>query len=188
MPTQKSAAKAAAVSADSPSSEMPRLTLEGLAPAPGSTKKRNRIGRGRAHGQGKTCGHGHNGEGQRAGQSSKRGFEGGQMPAYRRLPKLPGFNVPNPRIWLELTTGELNRLIKKLGSTLTYDVIAQTKHWTLKTDGIRIIDGGALDPKLAAKLTVEAHYVSPAALAKIEAVGGKVLLKTPSDASETESA
>jgi large subunit ribosomal protein L15 len=175
-------AKKSAASAVPSAPEVPLITLEGLTPAPGSTKKRNRIGRGRAHGQGKTCGHGHNGEGQRAGQSAKRGFEGGQMPAYRRLPKLPGFNVPNPRVWLELTTGELNRLVKKFGTELTYDVLSETKHWTLKTDGIRIIDGGALDSKLASKLTIEAHYVSPGALAKIEAVGGKVLLQVAADA------
>jgi len=163
---------AAAVSETESSTKAPLITLEGLSPAPGSTKKRNRIGRGRAHGQGKTCGHGHNGEGQRAGQSAKRGFEGGQMPAYRRLPKLPGFNVPNPRVWLELSTGELNRLAKKFGPELSYAALSQTRRWTLKTDGIRVIDGGALD----SKITIEAHYVSPGARAKIEAAGGKVVL------------
>ncbi|MEB3245730.1 MAG: 50S ribosomal protein L15 [Vampirovibrionales bacterium] len=155
----------------------PSLTLETLSPAPGSNKKRNRVGRGRSHGQGKTCGHGHNGEGQRAGQSAKRGFEGGQMPAYRRLPKLPGFSLPNPRVWLELTTGELNSLAEKFGATLDYATLVQYKRWTYKTDGVRLVDRGEL--KVA--VTLEAHYVTPGAEAKLKAAGGTLKLVAPTE-------
>ena len=65
-----------------------KILLEDLRPAEGSTGKSKRVGRGRSSGHGKTSCRGHNGEGQRSGRTSKRGFEGGQMPAYRRLPKL----------------------------------------------------------------------------------------------------
>ncbi len=67
---------------------MSNITLEDLRPAAGSTSKSKRVGRGRSSGHGKTSCRGHNGEGQRSGNSSKRGFEGGQMPAYRRLTKI----------------------------------------------------------------------------------------------------
>ena len=68
------------------------ITLEDLKPNKGAVKKVVRVGRGRSSGCGKTSSRGNNGEGQRSGRSSKRGFEGGQMPAFRRLPKLKGFN------------------------------------------------------------------------------------------------
>ena len=71
------------------------ITLEDLRPAEGSTKKSKRVGRGRSSGHGKTSCRGHNGEGQRSGSSAKRGFEGGQMPGYRQMPKLKGFQVIN---------------------------------------------------------------------------------------------
>ena len=67
------------------------ITLEDLRPAEGATHKTKRVGRGRSSGRGKTSCRGHNGEGQRSGNSSKRGFEGGQMPGYRQMPKLKGF-------------------------------------------------------------------------------------------------
>ena len=68
------------------------ITLEDLKPAEGAVKNLKRVGRGRSSGHGKTSCRGHNGEGQRSGRTAKRGFEGGQMPAFRRLPKLKGFN------------------------------------------------------------------------------------------------
>ena len=76
---------------------MTNITLEDLRPAEGATGKSKRVGRGRSSGHGKTSCRGHNGEGQRSGRTSKRGFEGGQMPGYRRLPKLKGFQVINAR-------------------------------------------------------------------------------------------
>ena len=66
------------------------ITLEDLRPAEGATHKTKRVGRGRSSGRGKTSCRGHNGEGQRSGSSSKRGFEGGQMPSYRRCVMRPG--------------------------------------------------------------------------------------------------
>ena len=87
-----------------------RITLEDLRPAEGSTGKSKRVGRGRSSGHGKTSCRGHNGEGQRSGRSSKRGFEGGQMPAYRRLPKLKGFQIINARNYAEINVGRLAEL------------------------------------------------------------------------------
>jgi len=71
------------------------LTIDELRPQEGSTHKTKRKGRGRSSGRGKTSCRGHNGEGQRSGRSSKRGFEGGQMPSYRQMPKLKGFSLVN---------------------------------------------------------------------------------------------
>ena len=84
-----------------------RITLEDLRPAEGSTGKSKRVGRGRSSGHGKTSCRGHNGEGQRSGRSSKRGFEGGQMPAYRRLPKLKGFQVYSKLNYAQINVGRL---------------------------------------------------------------------------------
>lgn len=84
-----------------------KITLDNLQPAEGSTHKIKRVGRGRSSGRGKTSCRGHNGEGQRSGSSSKRGFEGGQMPSYRRLPKLKGFQVYKSLFLLKLTLADL---------------------------------------------------------------------------------
>ncbi len=86
------------------------ITLEDLKPAEGATSKTKRVGRGRSSGHGKTSCRGHNGEGQRSGCSSKRGFEGGQMPSYRRLPKLKGFKVINSLKYAELNVSDLEKL------------------------------------------------------------------------------
>ena len=83
------------------------ITLEDLKPAEGSTHKIKRVGRGRSSGHGKTSCHGHNGEGQRSGCSAKVGFEGGQMPAYRRLPKLKGFKIINQRNYAEINVNRI---------------------------------------------------------------------------------
>ena len=89
---------------------MSNITLEDLRPAAGSTSKIKRVGRGRSSGRGKTSCRGHNGEGQRSGNSSKRGFEGGQMPAYRRLPKLKGFQVYSKDNYAQINVGRLDAL------------------------------------------------------------------------------
>ena len=90
--------------------KMTNIKLEDLRPAEGSTHKTKRVGRGRSSGRGKTSCRGHNGEGQRSGSSSKRGFEGGQMPAYRRLPKLKGFQMINKLNYAEINVGRIEQL------------------------------------------------------------------------------
>src|SRR5574344_2342419 len=86
------------------------ITLEDLRPAEGATHKVKRVGRGRASGHGKTSCRGHNGEGQRSGRSAKVGFEGGQMPAFRRLPKLKGFKIINQLKYAEINVNMIEKL------------------------------------------------------------------------------
>jgi large subunit ribosomal protein L15 len=148
------------------------LKLTDLRPAKGATKNKLRVGRGRASGAGKTCNRGHNGEGQRSGRSQKRGFEGGQMPGYRRMPKINGFRVINARNWLELNIGDLEQILLPEEDSLTYDLLLTGGLLKLQHDGVRILGKG----ELKRKLTIEAHYVTPSAREKIEAAGGTIKL------------
>lgn len=146
-----------------------KITLEDLRPAEGSTSKSKRVGRGRASGHGKTSCRGHNGEGQRSGRSSKRGFEGGQMPSYRQLPKLKGFEIVNRRNWAEINVGRIDALNLK---EISLETLKELRKVHPSSDGLRILGNG----ELKTALTVKAAYVSPSAKAKIEAAGGKVEL------------
>lgn len=146
-----------------------KIELEDLRPAEGSTSKKKRVGRGRASGHGKTSTRGANGEGQRSGRSAKRGFEGGQMPAHRQLPKLKGFELVNRRVWVEINVGRLEQL------ELTEISLASLKEIRKvhpSGESLRILGNG----ELSKALTVKAAYVSPSAKSKIEAAGGKVEL------------
>lgn len=145
------------------------ITLEDLKPAEGSTGKSKRVGRGRSSGHGKTSCRGHNGEGQRSGRTAKRGFEGGQMPSYRRLPKLKGFELINRRNWAEINVGRLEDLNLK---EISLEALKEIQKVHPSSDGLRVLGNG--DIKKA--LTVKAVYVSPSAKSKIEAAGGKVEL------------
>jgi len=145
------------------------ITLEDLKPAEGSTSKSKRVGRGRSSGKGKTCGHGHNGEGQRSGQSAKRGFEGGQMPAFRRLPKLKGFKLINQLNCAEITIGKIERLGLK---EISLEILKANRKAHPSSDLLRILGNG----ELTIAVTVKASHVTPQAKAKIEAAGGKVEL------------
>ena len=145
------------------------ITLEDLRPAEGATHRTKRVGRGRSSGRGKTSCRGHNGEGQRSGSSAKRGFEGGQMPAYRRLPKLKGFEIINKLNYAEITVTKLDRLGMK---EVSLEALKEAKKVHPSADGLRVIGNG--DIKSA--VTVKASYVTPSAKAKIEAAGRKVEL------------
>lgn len=150
------------------------ITLEDLKPAEGATHKTKRVGRGRSSGHGKTSCRGHNGEGQRSGRSARRGFEGGQMPAYRRLPKLKGFKIINQLVYAELSISALNRLVEgKAGlKEVSLEILKEHKKAHPSCDGLRILGNG----ELSKKVTVKANYVTPQAKEKIEAAGGKVEL------------
>ncbi len=145
------------------------LTLEDLKPAEGSVKKTKRVGRGRSSGHGKTSCRGHNGEGQRSGRSAKRGFEGGQMPAFRRVPKLKGFTNFNA-----LNTAEINvGAIEKLGAKeIDLAYLMKNKKAHSKSDVLRVLGNG----EITKAVTVKAGYFSPSAKEKIEAAGGKAVL------------
>ena len=148
---------------------MTNITLEDLRPAEGSTHKTKRVGRGRSSGRGKTSCRGHNGEGQRSGSSSKRGFEGGQMPAYRRLPKLKGFQVINKLNYAEINVGRIAQLGLK---EVSLEVLKEAKRVHPSSDGLRVLGNG----EIKKAVTVKASYVTSSAKEKIEAAGGKVEL------------
>ena len=143
------------------------ITLEDLKPNKGAVKKVVRVGRGRSSGCGKTSSRGNNGEGQRSGRSSKRGFEGGQMPAFRRLPKLKGFNNV-----FALNTSAVNvSALEKLDTKeVTLEVLIENKLVHPSTEVLRILGNG----ELTKKVTVKANYVTESAKEKIETAGGKV--------------
>ena len=143
------------------------ITLEDLKPNEGAVKKVVRVGRGRSSGCGKTSSRGNNGEGQRSGRSSKRGFEGGQMPAFRRLPKLKGFNNV-----FALNTSAVNvSALEKLDTdVVTLEVLVENKLVHPSTEVLRILGNG----ELTKKVTVKANYVTESAKEKIEKAGGKV--------------
>ena len=140
------------------------MKLDDLKPATKKVK-RNRVGRGMASGNGKTSGRGHKGQKARSGGGVRRGFEGGQTPLYRRLPKR-GFNNINAKDYTEVTLTMLNK------STVT-DVTAET----LLADGIigKVNDGIVIlaTGKLDKKLNVKATRFTAKAKEEIEALGGK---------------
>ena len=146
-----------------------KITLEDLRPAEGATGKSKRVGRGRSSGHGKTSCRGHNGEGQRSGRTAKRGFEGGQMPAYRRLPKLKGFQIINARNYAEINVGRLAELDLTEVSLASLKEIRKAHP---SCDGLRVLGNG----EIKKAITVKASYVSPSAKEKIEAAGEKVEL------------
>ena len=145
------------------------ITLEDLKPAEGSTKKSKRFGRGRASGHGKTSCRGANGEGQRAGRSSKRGFEGGQMPSYRQMPKLKGFKIINQVKYAEINVNAIDRLSLE---EVSLDSLKEIRKAHPSTEGLRVMGNG----EIKRAVTVKANYVTPSAKEKIEAAGGKVEL------------
>ena len=145
------------------------MEIKDLVPNEGSTKARKRVGRGPASGTGKTAGRGMNGQKSRSGGGKGAGFEGGQTPLARRLPKLPGFKNPNR---VEYIAVNVSRLEKKFetGETVDADTLLAkgiTKH---TTDLVKVLGDG----ELKKSLTVKVDKVSASAKAKIEAAGGKV--------------
>ncbi|MCR5150753.1 MAG: 50S ribosomal protein L15 [Clostridiales bacterium] len=143
------------------------MKLHDLSPAAGSTKARKRIGRGPASGQGKTAGKGHKGQLARAGRGQRAGFEGGQMPLQRRIPKR-GFN----NIFAtEFAIVNLSTLDKNFndGDTVTVEAIVEKGIIKKTLDGVKILGQG----EISKKLTVQANAFSESAKTKIEAAGGK---------------
>ena len=145
------------------------MQLHDLAPAPGSTKDRKRKGRGHGSGVGKTAGRGYNGQRSRAGGSKGNGFEGGQTPLARRLPKLPGFTNINRIEYAPVNVGRLEALFND-GDVVDSDALVAKG--VIKNAGILVKVLG--DGELTKKLTVKVDKVSVSAAAKIQAAGGKV--------------
>ena len=142
------------------------MKLHDLGPAAGARKDRKRVGRGPGSGNGKTAGRGENGQKSRSGYSYKRGFEGGQMPLHRRLPKR-GFT----NIWREeYRTVNVDRLNGfAAGSTVDPQVLEKAGLLRKGKEGVKLLGNGEL--KVA--LTVRAHKFTESAAKKIEAAGGK---------------
>jgi large subunit ribosomal protein L15 len=141
------------------------MDLSNLQPAAGSKHSDNfRRGRGHASGNGKTAGKGHKGQKARSG-APRPGFEGGQMPLYRRLPKR-GFKCRNSKEIVALNIDELNRY--EDGTVITTEFLVENGHVSNPQDGIKILGNG----ELTKKLTVKVSAFSESAKAKIEAAGG----------------
>ena len=142
------------------------MKLHELSPAPGSVREAKRIGRGHGSGQGKTAGKGHKGQKARAGRGLQIGFEGGQMPLQRRIPKR-GFNNVFATPYTAINLAALNRF--EDGATV--DVEALLKAGVIKSapNGVKVLGNG----KLEKALTVKVAAFSESAKAKIEAAGGK---------------
>ncbi|MBQ7705086.1 MAG: 50S ribosomal protein L15 [Selenomonadaceae bacterium] len=142
------------------------MKLNELQPAAGARKKEVRVGRGTGSGRGKTSCRGHKGQNARSGGGVRPGFEGGQMPIYRRLPKR-GFKNIWAKEYAEVNVETLNRF--EDGAEV--DAVALVEEGILKNvyDGIRILGNG----ELTKKLTVRAQGFTKSAVQKIEAAGGK---------------
>ncbi len=143
------------------------MKLHELSPAPGSTSERKRIGRGPASGQGKTAGKGHKGQKARAGRGMRAGFEGGQMPLQRRIPKRGFVNI----FAKEIAIVNLSAIDEKFADGAVVDVDALIEAGLVKKalDGVKVLGNG----EISKKLTVKANAFSESAKAKIEAAGGK---------------
>ena len=143
------------------------MKLHELKPADGARKDKTRVGRGTGSGCGKTSGRGHKGQKARSGGGVRPGFEGGQMPIYRRLPKR-GFKNVWRKEYAEVNVSTLN----VFDDDMTVDAVALVEMGILKNilDGVRILGNG----ELTKKLTVRAQGFTKSAIAKIEAAGGAV--------------
>ena len=141
------------------------MKLHELKPAVGSRKERNRVGRGIASGNGKTAGKGHKGQNARSGGGVRPGFEGGQNPLFRRLPKR-GFTNVNRKEYAIVNLDTLNRF--EDGAEITPALLIETGVVSNEKAGIKILGNGTLNTKL----TVKAHKFSSSAKAAIENAGG----------------
>ncbi len=142
------------------------MKLHELQPVPGSTTIGKRKGRGIGTGNGKTAGRGHKGQWARSGGGVRPGFEGGQMPLTRRLPKR-GFHNIFAKNYAEINVAQLNSLDN--GAEVSLETLVAAGLVAKKYDGIRILGNG----ELSKKLNVKAAGISASAKEKIEAAGGK---------------
>ena len=146
------------------------MNLSNLKPAAGSTKNRKRIGRGTGSGRGGTSTRGHKGAGSRSGTSSKVGFEGGQMPLQRRVPKV-GFKNPNRVEYVGVNLDVLQKLTED-HSVTAIDFATLKEHGLVsRNDLVKILGRG----ELTTKLEVKAHAFTATAQKAIEAAGGTIV-------------
>ena len=143
------------------------IKLESLQSNKGSRRKKMRKGRGIAAGQGASCGFGMRGQKSRSGRPTRPGFEGGQMPLYRRVPKLKHFPIVNQKKFTVLNVSSLNVL--KEGTIVNIDSLVKAGILTKPKDPLKILGNGNLE----VKLTVQAAAFTTSAKKKIEEVGGQ---------------
>ena len=142
------------------------MKLHELKAAPGSAKAGKRKGRGHATGQGTTAGRGMNGQNSRSGGGVRLGFEGGQMPLYRRLPKRGFTNIFGTQYEI-VNIDDLNKFEE--GTTITPELMEEAGLIKQVKDGVKVLGNGNLDKNVS----VQAHKFSKTAIEKIESAGGK---------------
>ena len=143
------------------------LRLDSLKANVGARRRKLRKGRGIAAGQGASCGFGMRGQKSRSGRPTRPGFEGGQMPLYRRVPKLKHFTIVNSKVFTIVNVSAFNEL--KAGSKVTLDSLVKDGLVTTPKHPLKVLGHG----ELKVKLTVQAASFTSTARNKIEAAGGK---------------
>jgi large subunit ribosomal protein L15 len=143
------------------------MDLKNLAPVEGSRRPRKRVGRGNGSGLGKTCGRGHKGQNSRSGGGVRPGFEGGQMPLHRRLPKRGFSNYPFRKRYALVNIRDLAGF--EADAVIDPQALVEAGLVRKLYDGVKILGEG----DLGVPLTIRAHRFSKSAVAKIEAAGGK---------------
>jgi large subunit ribosomal protein L15 len=156
------------------------LSLNNLHPAKGSTHKKKRVGRGPGSGLGKTAGRGHKGQKSRSGYSSRPGFEGGQMPLQRRLPKR-GFTNIFKKEWIEISLGKIEDSFKA-GDDVTPEILHDRGLIKKAKHDLVILGNG----EVSKSLKVSAHRFTKTAKEKIEKAGGTATLIVKAKAVATE--
>ena len=142
------------------------INLQTLKPNAGARRRKLRKGRGISAGQGASCGFGMRGQKSRSGRPTRPGFEGGQMPLYRRVPKLKHFTLINPKHYTVINVAKLADL--KAGSTVSLDSLVKDGIVTSPKHPLKVLGNG----DLKVKLTVQAAAFTASAREKIEAAGG----------------
>jgi len=143
------------------------MKLHTVRPNEGATKARKRVGRGPGSGLGKTAGRGENGQNSRSGGGVRVGFEGGQTPLFRRLPKRGFSNARFKKVYAVINLSDLNKF--EDGAEVTPEILKNMGLVKKELDGIKVLGNGKLDKKL----TVKAHKFSETAKKAIEKTGGK---------------
>ena len=142
------------------------MKLHEIAPQSGSKKRKRRLGRGISAGQGASCGFGMRGQKSRSGTGTKPGFEGGQMPLYRRVPKLKHFPLVNQKVYTIINVGQLASL--PANTEVTLDFLIKNGLVTTKEGSLKVLGNG----ELPVALNIKAAAFTNSAKNKIEAAGG----------------
>ena len=143
------------------------MKLHELKPNDGATKAKKRLGRGTASGTGKTSGKGHKGQNARSGGGVRPGFEGGQLPLFRRLPKRGFSNAMFKKEYAAINVSDLNKF--EDGAVVTPELLKEMGLLKKQLAGVKVLGNGNLDKKI----TVKANAFSKSAIEKIETKGGK---------------